>query len=135
MNRGQRSPYHSGPASVMVMVCAVEVSAVVVPLMVTLPPAERPPFRRSYGAVDVPHTGPDPPITMDSTAVESVYGTPAATMVPPADVAPLLMTMESFASSVMVKVPLAGFPLLESTTLGAKAEKPDEFPSWAATIW
>jgi len=50
-------------------------------------------------------------------------------MVPPDEVIPLLITRLSFASSMIVNVPLDGVPEEESEMLGVNALNPETSPS------
>src|SRR5580658_5690202 len=74
-------------------------------------------------------TGPLFVIDISWTVVDSVVELPAALIVPPDDAIPLFTTRLSFASIVMVNVPLAGVLEEESTMLGFNALKPAASPS------
>ena len=62
--------------------------------------------------------------------VDSMVAVPAAVIVPPDEAIPLFTTRLSFASIVMVNVPLDGVPEAESTMLGLNAVNPAASPSW-----
>lgn len=75
------------------------------------------------------HTGPVLVIAIPWTMVDSVVEFPAAFIVPPDDEVPLFTTRLSFASIVIVNVPLVGVPEAESTILGFSAVNPAASPS------
>jgi len=73
-------------------------------------------------------TGPLLVIAIPWTMVDSVVAVPATVIVPPDDAIPLFTTRLSFASIVMVNVPLDGVPEAESTILGFRGVNPAASP-------